>query len=97
VGFPQSGFKLGCLSINPTLDEVIRDALDALDAREQQEPPVPAKDEAPHAVPVWKRFQRFCQVSRQLAIGMVESKMPPRGEEEDGLPALPVIRYDRTP
>jgi hypothetical protein len=27
----------------------------------------------------------------------VESKMPPRGEEEDGLPALPVIRYDRTP
>lgn len=38
-------------------DEVIRKALDALDATEQQEAPPPAKGKKGPAVPLWQRFQ----------------------------------------
>lgn len=38
-------------------DEVIRKALDALDAKEQQETPLPTKEKKRPAVPVWQRFQ----------------------------------------
>jgi Arc/MetJ-type ribon-helix-helix transcriptional regulator len=39
-----------------TPDEVIRKALDALDAKEQQEAPLPVKKKHP-TTPVWQRFQ----------------------------------------
>lgn len=39
-----------------TPDEVIRKALDALDAKEQQEAFLPAKKKRP-TLPVWQRFQ----------------------------------------
>jgi Arc/MetJ-type ribon-helix-helix transcriptional regulator len=38
-------------------DEVIRKALDALDAQEQQQALPPAKEKKRPAVPVWQRFQ----------------------------------------
>ncbi len=38
-------------------DEVIRKALDALDAKEQQETPLSTKEKKRLAVPVWQRFQ----------------------------------------
>lgn len=38
-------------------EEVIRKALDALDAKEQQETPPPAKEKKRSTVPVWQRFQ----------------------------------------
>jgi Arc/MetJ-type ribon-helix-helix transcriptional regulator len=40
-----------------TPDEVIRKALDALDAKEQQEAFLPAKKKKHPAIPVWQRFQ----------------------------------------
>ena len=40
-----------------TPEEVIRKALDALDAKEQPEALPPAKQKKPLAVPVWQRFQ----------------------------------------
>jgi len=38
-------------------DEVIRKALDALDAKEQQESPPPARNKKGSVVPLWQRFQ----------------------------------------
>ena len=59
-------------------DDVIREALDALDAREQQEPRVPAGDEQPQVVPVWQRFQNALRSIPEEEL----SALPPDGASE---------------
>ena len=59
-------------------DEVIRKALDALDAEEQHEAPPPAKGKKGPAVPLWQRFQN--------AVGSIPEEelatLPPDGASE---------------
>jgi len=59
-------------------DEVIREALDALDAKEQQEPPLPAGDQQPQAVPIWQRFQNALRAIPEEEL----SALPPDGASE---------------
>jgi Arc/MetJ-type ribon-helix-helix transcriptional regulator len=61
-----------------TPDEVIRKALDALDAKEQQEARQPEKVKKKPAVPVWQRFQN---ASRSIPEEEL-STLPPDGASE---------------
>lgn len=58
-------------------DEVIRKALDALDAKEQQETLPPAKKRHP-AVPVWQRFQEATHSIPEEEL----AALPPDGASE---------------
>lgn len=60
----QKVIEAGC----QTPDEVIRKALDALDAKEQQEALLPAKKKPQPTTPVWQRFQNaVCAIPEELA------------------------------
>lgn len=59
-------------------DEVIREALDALDAKEQAEPPLPPNTKKSQTVPVWKRFQNAARAIPDEEL----SALPPDGASE---------------
>jgi Arc/MetJ-type ribon-helix-helix transcriptional regulator len=60
-------------------DEVIRKALDALDATEQHEaPPPPAKGKKSPAVPLWQRFQNAVRSIPKEEL----ATLPPDGASE---------------
>ena len=61
-----------------TPDEVIRKALDALDAKEQQETPQLAKGKKRPVTPVWQRFQ---DAARSISEKELAS-LPPDGASE---------------
>jgi Arc/MetJ-type ribon-helix-helix transcriptional regulator len=42
----------------PSPDEVIREALDALDAKEQVRPASPVAEEQPSSLPIWEQFEQ---------------------------------------
>ena len=59
-------------------DEVIRKALDALDAREQQESPPLANGKKGPAVPLWQRFQDAVRFIPEEEL----ATLPPDGASE---------------
>lgn len=59
-------------------DEVIREALDALDAKEQSEPPLPLNAKKSQTVPVWERFQNAVRAIPDEEL----SALPPDGASE---------------
>lgn len=59
-------------------DEVIRDALDALDAREQQKAPPSTKEKKNPAIPVWQRFQNAARSIPEEEL----ATLPPDGASE---------------
>jgi Arc/MetJ-type ribon-helix-helix transcriptional regulator len=61
-----------------TPDEVIRKALDALDAKEQQEALPPAKKKKHPTIPVWQRFQNAVRSIPEEEL----ATLPPDGASE---------------
>ena len=61
-----------------TPDEVIRKALDALDAKEQQETPPLTKEKKRSVTPVWQRFQ---DAVRSISEKELDT-LPPDGASE---------------
>lgn len=59
-------------------EEVIRKALDALDAKEQQEALAPVKEKKRRAVPVWQRFQDATRSIPEKEL----AALPPDGASE---------------
>jgi Arc/MetJ-type ribon-helix-helix transcriptional regulator len=59
-------------------DEVIRKALDALDAEEQHGAPPPAKGKKSPAVPLWQRFQNAVRSIPEEEL----ATLPPDGASE---------------